>query len=343
MRKNILSREEFLLTQNSVPYSVPPNEEEVLARIVLLLLPRVGNYTANQWVLKYGDATKIIRLIREGKLFPSPLDLKHGFNEAVSILKWCAEHNIQIILSDSPLYPPSLFAMPSYPLVLFTKGNLSLLKHAKPYLSVLGKKLSTEFGTRAIQSIVEYICPFDIGITCNLGTQSGQQAAYSSIQSGHAPIVVSSNPLDQIMRNHHKKMAQYIIDNEGLLITDQIPGERNRNYYQILTQVRLQMSVSDALLLTESDPCTGTSFAALVSRQLELPIFATQPTNKWARKNPELIKLLRNDKSVIPIPSKDEAWKITNYFRLRGRTNSPLTLAKPEPPESSIQSVVAWN
>lgn len=328
----------------------PPQNEEIYARIALLKLPHVGNYTAHQWVLRYGSAREVLKMIHEESLYLSSWKtnnstvhkrLRQAYAEAESILCWCLEHEIQLIPTESALFPASLSQLPSCPLTLFAKGNLDLLRDKNTRLAFFGKKKSTPYGIRAIHSIIEEISGSNLGVVSSLGTDSGIQAAYSAIRHGQAPIVASPVAFHQLLKGHHRKVSQYILDHGGLILSDQIPGDSTKSYYYMLTQVRLLMANSKALMLAESDPQYGTSFAVLVSRQLRLPIFVTHPTDKYAAVNPELIRLIRSDKTVIPIESRHEICRISHFFQSHEdmfASHSNLIPLKPD-----MHRVFAWS
>jgi predicted Rossmann fold nucleotide-binding protein DprA/Smf involved in DNA uptake len=326
----------------------PPPDDEVFARLTLLLMPQVGNYTASQWVERYGTATEVLAMIRDRvlslaswRLHDTAINqlLSQAYQQARTVIDHCVTNQIQLILSESPLFPRALGRLPSVPLVIFAKGDVQELRHEALRMCLFGKKKSTPFGIRAVQSTVQFLSEQGMGTMSSMGTECGVQAAYTAIRTHRKPIVLSPVSFDQLFRSNLRNVAQYIVDNGGLLLTDQIPGDATSSHYKMLTQVRLQLAASHGLMLTESDPQSGTSFAVLVSRQLQLPIFATHPMDMYAQANPDLVRLIRDDKTVITIVSRDELYKISQYYA----EHMPSTAAAPTNPEPSMSRVLAWS
>lgn len=136
---------------------------------------------------------------------------------------FCQQQGCGVMIKGQAEYPQSLLALPDAPIFLFYWGDTSLLN--SPSLAVVGSRNPTHYGRQQAQDICRDVAHrgFTIISGLALGIDScAHQGALASQISG-ATIAVLGSGLANIYPVRHQPLAQQIVSQGGLVITEYAP------------------------------------------------------------------------------------------------------------------------
>ena len=169
------------------------------------------------------------------------------------------DFNNQYITLLDEIYPErykSSFQDP--PIVLFYKGDISLLKNPKlKYLSVVGSRDASEYGKSVVASIV-YNLSDDFCIVSGLAKGIDSVAHQAALDSNKKTIAFLGSGIDYVYPEENKELYQRIIDNGGLIMSE-YPGFAQPKKENFTFRNRLVAGLSDVLLVGEAYSRSGTS------------------------------------------------------------------------------------
>lgn len=139
----------------------------------------------------------------------------------------------QVVLIDDKDYPPYLRHLVDAPLFLFVKGNRSHL--LRQHIALVGtRKPSIEGLTvcaELVQSIATSGCKNRLSIVSGLARGIDAQAHKISLSEGLCTLAILGNPPQHIYPPEHLELADKIVDNGGLLVTEFLPDVISRPYH----------------------------------------------------------------------------------------------------------------
>ncbi len=141
---------------------------------------------------------------------------------------------VEFICIFDEQFPAALKEIPDPPLLLFYRGNLSLLQN--PLIAVVGARKPSTYGIMACQYLTEQLSNAGFDIVSGLAYGIDGQAHRSALESGGGTIGVLGCGIDQIYPRSHGTLYKEV-EARGLLLSEYPPGvkpapglfpERNR-------------------------------------------------------------------------------------------------------------------
>ncbi len=234
--------------------------------IALTLVDGIGPSRANLLINEYGSPEEVFRvstteLHREGHI---PLAVAERFSfqqyerEVDTILEWCEQNNVTIILPDSSLYPPLLTQIYDPPTVLYGLGNLNLL--TEPSIAVIGMRKLSDYGRKAAKVITDGLCDAGYVITSGLA-YGADEAAHEAVLAHHGKtIAVMATGPDRVYPAAHRDLAGRIQE-RGAILTEYPPGSTG-NRYRFVQRNRVVSGMSEATVVLEAAHKSGSLITA---------------------------------------------------------------------------------
>ena len=129
---------------------------------------------------------------------------------------------IDVISINDVQYPKLLKMIKSPPLILYCKGNLSLLDSLN-MVAVVGTRENTEHGKIITQRTVQFLCENDYTIVSGLAFGIDAIAHQQAIDIDGKTIAVLVD-VQSIQPSKHTRLASDIVEKGGLLISENPPG-----------------------------------------------------------------------------------------------------------------------
>lgn len=175
------------------------------------------------------------------------------------IVELSSEKGIKTISFLDSNYPRELQRLDSKPLILFAKGNVSLLNN-KLKLAVVGTRNPSVISKKMIPRIVRLFLERDFVIVSGLA-KGCDALAHESALSGGKTIAILAHGLDlPIYPKENRELADRILDSGGLLISEYPIGRKLQMSY-LVQRDEWQSGISSGLIFIESSLNGGTRHA----------------------------------------------------------------------------------
>lgn len=132
--------------------------------------------------------------------------------------------SISILDSEYPLELKEIY---NPPVLLFYKGDISLLQ--KPKLAVVGARKCSDLGTKSVQKVIAELENRFV-IVSGLARGIDTAAHISTLKNGGATIGVIGTGLDVFYPKENQKLQAFMMANH-LVISEYGPGEESRKYH----------------------------------------------------------------------------------------------------------------
>ena len=149
-------------------------------------------------------------------------------------------------------YPKLLLDLQQPPLVLFYKGNRSLLKN--PKISIVGSRIISDYGMRVTKELTNCL-KYKYTIVSGLAKGVDQYSHYYALNQGNT-IGVLGCGIDYI----YPQSNQYLFDimSKNQLIISEFPGMVKPLKHHFPWRNRIIAGLSDKLIVTQAKLASGT-------------------------------------------------------------------------------------
>lgn len=214
-----------------------------------------------------------------------------------------------ISISDAG-YPDLLKNIYDPPEVLHFKGNKELLKY-KNLLTIVGSRKTTAYHRTILQKIIADLKDKPIVIVSGLAVGIDGLSHRYALESGLPTIAVLGSCLDwsSLYPQDNLGLAKEIIANDGLLLSEQAPGEQTQLWH-FPRRNRILAGLSRATLVVSGAKKSGTLITAQVAIDESRDVFAL-PANINLTLSQGPNQLIKNGAQVIT-----SANDILKYFNL---------------------------
>ncbi len=169
--------------------------------------------------------------------------------------------NIYVITLLSDMYPYNLKQISSPPIVLYAKGNLDLLKHTN-CIGIVGTRRCTNYGEEVTKSFSKTLAKSDICIVSGLADGIDTIAHESALSVKGKTIAVMGSGFNNIYPANNAKLADRIIESDGLILTEYEPAEKAQAFH-FPARNRIIAGLSLSVLIVEAPARSG----ALITKE----------------------------------------------------------------------------
>ena len=176
--------------------------------------------------------------------------------------------NISALTYVSQEYPEKLKVIQDPPLVLYVKGDKSLIN--KKSISIVGTRTPSEYGKLVCEKFTKELSQAGLVTISGLAFGIDTIVAQSSLEVGGKTIAVLAGGLDSIYPSTNTNLAQKISEN-GLLVSEYRIGVKPVSYH-FVNRNRIVSALGLGTLIVEAGKKSGTmttaKFAIEQSREL---------------------------------------------------------------------------
>jgi len=129
-------------------------------------------------------------------------------------------HKIESLGKNSPGFPPILKEISPCPSRLFVKGNKELLKDSFLKIAIVGTRKATSPGLFLAEQFSKRLSEKNITIVSGLALGIDQAAHWGCLKARGKTIAVLARGLDSVYPAQHEALADKILENGGLLISE---------------------------------------------------------------------------------------------------------------------------
>lgn len=194
-----------------------------------------------------------------------------------SIIIKSRELGIKMISYFDSEYPASLKKISNPPLFLFTKGNHHLL-YDENMIACVGTRSPTQGAINTVNEIVTGLSRRGIPIVSGLAYGVDAISHQTCIDNDGETVAVLAHGLDKIYPKEHHSLAEKIIRNGGLLVSE-YPLETNINKSNFVQRNRIVSGLSRGVIIFEADKSSGTMHTARFAYKQNKVIFCPEDNN----------------------------------------------------------------
>ncbi len=168
---------------------------------------------------------------------------------------------VRTLTAKSGTMPARLLQVSPPPSKLFVLGDTleSLLK--KPCLAVVGSRAVSPYGRLVTTELVEAAARAGVTIISGLALGVDGLAHYAALNAHGGTIAVLPSHVTEVYPASHRQLAQQILQNGGVLVSEYPPGTNARRE-NFIERNRLVSGLADAVLITEAAEKSGTLHTA---------------------------------------------------------------------------------
>ncbi len=184
---------------------------------------------------------------------------------------------LHVLTPSSPDYPDALREAPLRPLVLFVRGDVTLLATSKAALTVVGSRTPTAYGRGAARDFCDTLAAAGVSLWSGLAAGIDAAAHESCVRRDVPTVAVLAGGLDRIYPAAHRGLADRIVARGGACVSELPPGmPPQRGHFP--RRNRILALASGGVLVIE---------AGLASGSLHTARFAADAgTSVWALPGP---------------------------------------------------------
>lgn len=167
-------------------------------------------------------------------------------------------------------YPRRLKQCDDAPLVLYSKGNFD--PNPTRTIAVVGTRSATDYGKGLCEELIRELEGTDIQLISGMAFGIDICAHQLCIKHGIQTVGVLGHGLDRIYPRQHKRTAELMLENGGLL-TEFVPGtEPDRENFPMRN--RIVAGMTDATIVIESKNTGGSLITAELANDYNRDVFA---------------------------------------------------------------------
>jgi len=178
---------------------------------------------------------------------------------------------IDVVTVKSQNYPQLLLETNAYPIMLYCKGNVSLLK--SECLGVVGSRRCTKYGSSVGAKIIKDIAMEDITIVSGLADGIDTVAHKSCLEVSGKTIAVLGGGLLNIYPSSNVSLAEKIVENNGLLISEYKPNEQALTFHFPIRN-RIIAGLSKGVFVVEATEKSGSMHTKNYAIEYNREVFA---------------------------------------------------------------------
>ena len=237
--------------------------------------------------------------------YPSLPALDVGMiNKAEELISKHSKNNIHCISIFNSRYPQSLRLIKNPPIILYAKGNISLLQDNLG-VAIVGTRQVTPNGAIIAERLAKFLSSINWTVVSGLALGVDGHAHTGAYADKGKTIAVLASGLHKASPKKNEILADEILLNGGLWVSEHPIGVEPRKEF-FVPRNRIQIGLSAGSIIIESNIKSGTATQADFCIESERPLFAVvpqypdNPLGLLAEGPMHLVK----DKGAIPIKSK---------------------------------------
>lgn len=233
--------------------------ENALNIITALTYRGIGRAWVVTRLQRVESASTIVNFLnkdsKEGRVIPNS-EFEERKGRVRSQINRLAENLDGVVALGDSGFPPFRGAVKNSekPVVLFYRGDLSLLDATNNNVAVIGILDPDDYTERVERKIVSGLVRRGATIVSGLALGCDSIAHKQALLSGGKTVAILPSPIDDILPQSNKDLAEDIVRNSGLLISEYYEKAKSRmemsSRYQ--DRDRLQALFSDCVVLSAS-------------------------------------------------------------------------------------------
>ncbi len=253
---------------------------------------------------------------------------------AEQIAAECEQLGWKILTEEHPNFPVRLRMIPDPPFLLFVRGDTEAV--SEPQIALVGSRKATPLGTKVAERFAKHLSDWGVGVVSGLALGIDTAAHLGALQGSTPTIAVLANGPGKIYPNRNRGLADQIVEQGGLLVTENPPGAA-LDAWRFPERNRLITGLALGTLVVEAGLKSGSLVSAKLALSQGSEVFAVPGalSNPQARGCHQLIK-----QGAVLVESPDDIInalhqplrQLCSSSRDRGTSSSAQVAANSEDP-----------
>jgi len=243
-----------------------PCSDRAIAYLRLKMARGVGPRTGHQLVSLFDSIDALWQALPEGLVQHSEISSKliqslGSVNQKTveKVASTCRDSNIQLLCPEDELYPQNLLSCEDAPLLLFVRGDKSLLNNPR-LLSIVGARKATNEGKVIARRWSKYCSDRGVSIVSGMAYGIDAAAHRGALEGDTGTIAVLGCGLKAITGETQKRQAEAVSE-QGCVISEYLPDITARPE-QFPQRNRIIAGLSQATLVVEAGLRSGSMITA---------------------------------------------------------------------------------
>lgn len=228
------------------------------------------------------------------------------------------KHNIKMLTFEDPSYPALLKECPDYPLLLFYKGELTLIN--QPQIAIVGPRKASDYGLEVARYFSKELSSYFV-LTSGCAEGIDAVTHQMCLNSNRPTIGVIGTGLTKTYPSKHWKLQQDIAE-KGLLLSE-FPITSPGLQFHFPQRNRLISALSKAVLICEAGKKSGSLITAQFSLEFNKEVYAV-PGNIFHCNSQGTHQLIQDGAKCVTHVND-----ILEDFNLSSPSNGALPLSQP--------------
>ncbi len=226
-----------------------------------------GSKTAVNLIRRYSDAEAVYKCSVEDlsnsgvgidKRVLARLAYK-DLSEVESILDWCDNNRVKVIVPTDKEYPKSLLSLQDAPMVLYVHGNLCDFDNTL-CCAMVGTRKMSEYGKSIAYELGAGLAFGGACVVSGMARGIDAMAMTGALEAGGSVVAVLGCGIDVVYPKEHEKLYLKVLE-KGAVITEYAPGVSPKGYH-FPVRNRIISGLSQAVCVVEGDMKSGSLITA---------------------------------------------------------------------------------
>lgn len=205
------------------------------------------------------------------------------------------QNNIELIHIYDKYYPKKLKTIYDKPIVLYIKGNKSILNEFS--LAIIGCREHTKYGEIVAKNISYQIAKNNIVIISGLARGIDSIAHKETLKAKGKTIAVIGSSIDNIYPEENKELAKEIIKNGGTIISEYVVGTKPQKM-NFPARNRIISGMTDGVVVIEAKRKSGTMITVDFALEQGKEVFAV-PGNILSKNSEGTNELIKQGAKLV--------------------------------------------
>lgn len=191
---------------------------------------------------------------------------------------WSQQPDQSILTLDDVVYPDLLKRISDPPILLYVRGNVSLL--SEPQLAIVGSRNASKQGRLTARDFAQYLASVGLTITSGLASGIDKAAHEGALQAGASnsqavqgtTVAVVATGLDRVYPSANRELARQIAD-RGALVSEYPLGTKPMAHF-FPQRNRIISGLSVGALVVEAALKSGSLITARTALEQDREVFA---------------------------------------------------------------------
>lgn len=236
------------------------------------------------------------------------------------------KYGVEIVTLADEAYPARLKDTPGAPLVLYVKGDVSIL--SKPMVAIVGTRRASQYGLSVASSLAADLASAGWCVVSGLALGIDAAGHRGALDANGATVGVLGSALDQFYPEKNRSLAKEMIEKSGAVVS-QFAFGRYADTVTFPIRNHVVAALASGVVAVECSRKSGTLITTNIAGELGRPVMAV-PGRVDSHSSSGCNSLIRN--GAVLVRNADDVLEVLTPLSQSKKKNDPLTVEGKESP-----------